>query len=83
MSAAMRSRDCEEPLGDIGRIARKYEAATTRAVPYTFRLALLPFASDWRPLLSAPAAGRLPLSKFGPSRCRPLAERVTILTIQD
>src|SRR6202034_4289269 len=26
--AAMRSRDCEEPLGDIGRIARKYEAAT-------------------------------------------------------
>jgi hypothetical protein len=24
----MRSRDCEEPLGDIGRIARKYEAAT-------------------------------------------------------
>jgi aminoglycoside phosphotransferase (APT) family kinase protein len=26
--AAMRSRDCEEPLGDIGRIARKYETAT-------------------------------------------------------
>jgi aminoglycoside phosphotransferase (APT) family kinase protein len=26
--AAMRSRDCEEPLGDIRRIARKYEAAT-------------------------------------------------------
>jgi aminoglycoside phosphotransferase (APT) family kinase protein len=26
--AAMRSRDCEEPLGDISRIARKYEAAT-------------------------------------------------------
>jgi hypothetical protein len=26
--AAMRSRDCEEPLGDIGRIARAYEAAT-------------------------------------------------------
>jgi hypothetical protein len=26
--AAMRSRDCSEPLGDIGRIARKYEAAT-------------------------------------------------------
>ncbi len=26
--AAMRSRDCEEPLGDIGRIARRYEAAT-------------------------------------------------------
>jgi hypothetical protein len=26
--AAMRSRDCEEPLGDIGRIVRKYEAAT-------------------------------------------------------
>jgi aminoglycoside phosphotransferase (APT) family kinase protein len=26
--AAMRSRDCQEPLGDIGRIARKYEAAT-------------------------------------------------------
>jgi aminoglycoside phosphotransferase (APT) family kinase protein len=26
--AAMRSRDCEEPLGDIGRIAAKYEAAT-------------------------------------------------------
>jgi aminoglycoside phosphotransferase (APT) family kinase protein len=26
--AAMRSRDCAEPLGDIGRIARKYEAAT-------------------------------------------------------
>ena len=26
--AAMRSRDCEEPLGDIGRIARKYESAT-------------------------------------------------------
>jgi hypothetical protein len=26
--AAMRSRDCEEPLGDIGRIARKYEAVT-------------------------------------------------------
>jgi aminoglycoside phosphotransferase (APT) family kinase protein len=26
--AAMRSRDCEEPLGDIGRIAGKYEAAT-------------------------------------------------------
>jgi aminoglycoside phosphotransferase (APT) family kinase protein len=26
--AAMRSRDCEEPLGDIGEIARKYEAAT-------------------------------------------------------
>jgi hypothetical protein len=24
----MRSRDCAEPLGDIGRIARKYEAAT-------------------------------------------------------
>jgi aminoglycoside phosphotransferase (APT) family kinase protein len=26
--AAMRSRDCAEPLGDIGLIARKYEAAT-------------------------------------------------------
>lgn len=26
--AAMRSRDCSEPLGDIGRIAGKYEAAT-------------------------------------------------------
>jgi aminoglycoside phosphotransferase (APT) family kinase protein len=26
--AAMRSRDCEEPLGDIARIARKYEKAT-------------------------------------------------------
>jgi aminoglycoside phosphotransferase (APT) family kinase protein len=26
--AAMRSRDCAEPLGDIGRIARRYEAAT-------------------------------------------------------
>ncbi|HVY11677.1 MAG TPA: phosphotransferase [Mycobacteriales bacterium] len=26
--AAMRSRDCAEPLGDIGWIARKYEAAT-------------------------------------------------------
>jgi aminoglycoside phosphotransferase (APT) family kinase protein len=26
--AAMRSRDCSEPLGDIGQIARKYEAAT-------------------------------------------------------
>jgi aminoglycoside phosphotransferase (APT) family kinase protein len=26
--AAMRSRDCEEKLGDIGNIARKYEAAT-------------------------------------------------------
>jgi aminoglycoside phosphotransferase (APT) family kinase protein len=26
--AAMRSRDCSEPLGDIGRIARRYEAAT-------------------------------------------------------
>jgi aminoglycoside phosphotransferase (APT) family kinase protein len=26
--AAMRSRDCQEPLGDIGRIARKYEAVT-------------------------------------------------------
>jgi hypothetical protein len=26
--AAMRSRDCEEPLGDIGRIAAKYRAAT-------------------------------------------------------
>ena len=26
--AAMRSRDCAEPLGDIGRIARKYEEAT-------------------------------------------------------
>jgi aminoglycoside phosphotransferase (APT) family kinase protein len=26
--AAMRSRDCEEPLGDIGVLARKYEAAT-------------------------------------------------------
>jgi hypothetical protein len=26
--AAMRSRDCAEPLGDIGRIARKYEALT-------------------------------------------------------
>jgi aminoglycoside phosphotransferase (APT) family kinase protein len=30
--AAMRSRDCEEPLGDIGRIARKYEAATGTAI---------------------------------------------------
>ncbi len=30
--AAMRSRDCEEPLGDIGRIARKYEAATGMAI---------------------------------------------------
>jgi hypothetical protein len=26
--AAMRSRDCEEPLGDIARMARKYEATT-------------------------------------------------------
>ena len=56
---------------------------TIRAIPYTFRLSLLPFAFAWRPLLSAPAALLLPPSKFGPSCCRPLAERVTILTIRD
>jgi aminoglycoside phosphotransferase (APT) family kinase protein len=33
--AAMRSRDCEEPLGDIGRIARKYEAATGDVIDKT------------------------------------------------
>ncbi|WP_261570020.1 phosphotransferase [Frankia gtarii] len=30
--AAMRSRDCEEPLGDIARIARRYEAVTGERV---------------------------------------------------
>jgi hypothetical protein len=60
--AAMRSRDCEEPLGDIGRIARKYEAATGDRIDKTaveFHTAgwslMTPF--QWEASVRHPAAG--------------------------
>jgi aminoglycoside phosphotransferase (APT) family kinase protein len=60
--AAMRSRDCEEPLGDIGRIARKYETATgdrIEANAVEFHTAgwslMTPF--QWEDSVRNPAAG--------------------------
>jgi hypothetical protein len=60
--AAMRSRDCEEPLGDIGRIARKYEEATGDRIDKTaveFHTAgwslMTPF--QWEASVRHPAAG--------------------------
>ncbi|MCM3921882.1 phosphotransferase family protein [Frankia sp. AiPs1] len=60
--AAMRSRDCEEPLGDIGRIARRYEAVTGERIDrdavefHTAGWSLMtPF--QWEDSVRNPAAG--------------------------
>jgi hypothetical protein len=67
--AAMRSRDCEEPLGDIGRIARKYEAATGDRIDkdavefHTAGWSLMtPF--QWEDSVRNPAAGDTWLEYF-------------------